>query len=83
MSEMDFCSTAEASESLEVCIDITTTEWESQMERDHWEDQGIGGWTILKWILEVEWDDMDWIDLAQDGDQLRAHVNIVINLWVP
>jgi hypothetical protein len=22
--------------------------WESQMERD----QGVGGWTILKWILE-------------------------------
>jgi hypothetical protein len=20
--------------------------------RDHWEDQDIGGWTILKWILE-------------------------------
>jgi hypothetical protein len=18
----------------------------------HWEDQGVGGWTILKWILE-------------------------------
>jgi hypothetical protein len=26
--------------------------WESQKERDHWEDQGVGGWTILKWILE-------------------------------
>jgi hypothetical protein len=24
--------------------------WESQMERDHWGDQGVGGWTILKWI---------------------------------
>jgi hypothetical protein len=21
-------------------------------ERDHWEDQDVGGWTILKWILE-------------------------------
>jgi hypothetical protein len=26
--------------------------WESQKERDHWEDQGVGGWTILEWILE-------------------------------
>jgi hypothetical protein len=26
--------------------------WESQKERDHWEDQDIGGKTILKWILE-------------------------------
>jgi hypothetical protein len=26
--------------------------WESQKERDHWEDQDVGVWTILKWILE-------------------------------
>jgi hypothetical protein len=26
--------------------------WESQKERDHWEDRDVGGWTILKWILE-------------------------------
>jgi hypothetical protein len=25
---------------------------ENQKERDHWEDQDVGGWTILKWILE-------------------------------
>jgi hypothetical protein len=24
----------------------------SQMEMDHWEDQDVGGWAILKWILE-------------------------------
>jgi hypothetical protein len=24
--------------------------WESQKERGHWED--VGGWTILKWILD-------------------------------
>jgi hypothetical protein len=23
-----------------------------QKERDHWEVQDVGGWTILKWILE-------------------------------
>jgi hypothetical protein len=22
--------------------------WESQKERDHWEDQGVSGWTMLK-----------------------------------
>jgi superfamily II DNA/RNA helicase len=22
----------------------------SQKERYHWEDQGVGGWTILKWM---------------------------------
>jgi hypothetical protein len=26
--------------------------WESQMERDHWEDKGVGGWTIIKWNLD-------------------------------
>jgi hypothetical protein len=24
----------------------------SQKERDHWEDQDAGGWTILKWIVD-------------------------------
>jgi hypothetical protein len=24
----------------------------SRKERGHWGDQGIGGWTILKWVLE-------------------------------
>jgi hypothetical protein len=28
--------------------------WENEKERDHWEDQGVGRWTILKWILEKE-----------------------------
>jgi hypothetical protein len=23
-----------------------------QKERNHWEDQDVGGWAILKWILE-------------------------------
>jgi hypothetical protein len=26
--------------------------WGSQKVRDHWEDLDVGGWTILKWILE-------------------------------
>jgi hypothetical protein len=34
--------------------------WESQKERDHWEDQDVGGWTILKWILQRQ-DRMVWI----------------------
>jgi hypothetical protein len=31
----------------------------------------------------IGWDGMDWIDLAQDRDQRRALVNMVVNLWVP
>jgi hypothetical protein len=53
--------------------------WESQKERDHWEDQDVGGWTILKWIL----DRMGWIDLAEDRDHWRALVSTVMNLRVP
>jgi hypothetical protein len=34
-------------------------------------------------IRETEWDGMDWIDLAQDRDQWRALVNMVMNLRVP
>jgi hypothetical protein len=36
--------------------------WESQKERGYWEDQDVGGWTILKWILEI-YDGMVWIGL--------------------
>jgi hypothetical protein len=32
---------------------------------------------------EIGWDEMDWIDMAQDRDQWRALVNTVMNLWVP
>jgi hypothetical protein len=34
-------------------------------------------------LRELEWGSMDWIDLAQDRDQWRALVNMVMNLRVP
>jgi hypothetical protein len=34
-------------------------------------------------IREIEWDDMGWIDMAQDRDQWRVLVNMVLNLRVP
>jgi hypothetical protein len=58
--------------------------WESQKERDHWEDQNVGEWIILNRILrDAGWGGIDWIDLAHDGDQWRAFVNTVMNLRVP
>jgi hypothetical protein len=34
-------------------------------------------------LREIGWDGVDWIDTAQDRDQLRALVNTVLNLRVP
>jgi hypothetical protein len=34
-------------------------------------------------LREIDWDAMDWIDLAQDRDRWRALVNTVLNLRVP
>jgi hypothetical protein len=32
---------------------------------------------------EIEWDGIDWIDLAQDKEQWRVLVNVAMNLRVP
>jgi hypothetical protein len=32
---------------------------------------------------KIRWDDMDWIDLAQDRDQWRTVVNTVMEVPVP
>jgi hypothetical protein len=37
--------------------------------------------TILKWILG--WSGVDWIDVAQNRDNLRALVSTLMNLRVP
>jgi hypothetical protein len=34
-------------------------------------------------LREIEWDGVDWVDLAQDRDQCRALVNTGMNLRVP
>jgi hypothetical protein len=33
-------------------------------------------------LREIGWDDVDWIDLAQDREEWKDLVNTV-NLWVP
>jgi hypothetical protein len=34
-------------------------------------------------LREIGWDGVEWIDVAQDRDQWRALVNMVMNLRVP
>jgi hypothetical protein len=56
--------------------------WESPKERDHLEDQGVGGKMGSEWILErFSWG-VDWIRLAQDRDRWRDVVSAMMNLRV-
>jgi hypothetical protein len=34
-------------------------------------------------LKEIEWGNIDWIDMAQDRDQWKALVNAGMNLRVP
>jgi hypothetical protein len=47
------------------------------------EDQKEMGDNIKINLREVGWGNMDWINLAQDRDMLRAVMNAVINHRVP
>jgi hypothetical protein len=48
--------------------------WECQKERDHWEDEDVGGWTMLKWIFEREvgmvWIGLIWLRIGTSGGLL-------------
>jgi hypothetical protein len=48
--------------------------WDIQKERDHWEDQDVDAWTILKWILErcdgIEWIGWIWLRFGTSGGLL-------------
>ena len=51
--------------------------WGNLRERDHFEDPGVDKRIILRWIFR-KWDGgMDWTDVAQDRDRLRAFANEV------
>jgi hypothetical protein len=52
--------------------------WESPKERDHWEDQGVGG----KMVFLGRLGRVDWIRLSQDRDRWRVVVSAVMNLRV-
>jgi hypothetical protein len=57
--------------------------WGDLREGDHLGEPGIDRRLILKWILKKWGGCMDWIELAQDTDRLRALVQAVMNLRVP
>jgi hypothetical protein len=44
--------------------------------RPRWQDNKIG-------ITEIGWGGLDSIDLAQNGEKRRSHVNTAINIRVP
>jgi hypothetical protein len=50
------------------------SKYESQKERGHWEDQDVGGWTILKWILErsdgMVVTGLNWLRIGTSGGLL-------------
>jgi hypothetical protein len=56
--------------------------WESPKERDHSEDQGVGGRMGSEWILGRLAAGVDWIRLVQDRDRCRDVVSAVMNLRV-
>ena len=45
--------------------------------RNRWEDN------IKMDLQEMEWEGMDWNDLAENRDMWRAVVCVVMNVWVP
>jgi hypothetical protein len=45
--------------------------------RHRWEDN------ITIDLREIGWEGADWMNMAQDGDQWQALVNMVMNLQVP
>jgi hypothetical protein len=57
--------------------------WGDLVERGHFEDPGIGGRIILKWIFNKRDGSMYWIDLTQYRDKWRAVVKAAIVYRVP
>jgi hypothetical protein len=57
--------------------------WESPKERDHSEDQNVGGRVGSQLILgRLAGEGVVWIRLAQDRDRWRAVVSAVMKLLV-
>jgi hypothetical protein len=57
--------------------------WESQCKNPLGRPRRRWVANIKMYLKEKGWDDMDWIDLAQNRGQWRALVNTAMNLQVP
>jgi hypothetical protein len=48
--------------------------WGRQKERDQKEEQYVGGWIILRWILEIQdgvvWTGLVWLRIGISGELL-------------
>jgi hypothetical protein len=61
----------------EFLLEKTRREEPLKRPRHRWDDN------IRMNVREIGWEDLDWMDLAQDKSQWQALVNVVMNLWVP
>jgi hypothetical protein len=48
------------------------------METDHLEELGVDWITVLKWTRVIEWENMDSVYLARDGNYWLVLVSVVI-----
>jgi hypothetical protein len=56
----------------------------TRWDKTTWKTLGIDGRIILEWILgEIQWEGVEWMNLAQVRDQSWTLVNVVMNLLVP
>jgi hypothetical protein len=61
----------------------TTYRLEDLKGRGHLEDLGVYGKIILKLILKMGWEVLDWIYFAEHRDRWRPPVNAAMKIWVP
>jgi hypothetical protein len=57
--------------------------WGDVRERGHFEDLGVGGRNVLRWIFRKWYGGMDWIGWLRIWRRRRAVVSAIPNLRVP